>query len=156
MEQRVQYTRQTLLLWKSAEFLVKDITKKLPSLVWPLDYYLLLVFHVGDDEATIHNPRAIKRDFRVLGVLLRESGAQVIFSSTLPVASSDTGRNRYQEETGLSLLIHGFVPSFTTTILGLSITEWHQAYWCQMGFIFLKGGRVSLHELVGLTDRVLN
>ena len=48
---------------------VKDITRKLPSLVQPLDYYPLLLFHVGGDEAATCSPRAIKRDFRALGRL---------------------------------------------------------------------------------------
>lgn len=43
---------------------VKDITKRLTSLVQPLDYYPLLVLHL--DVAT-HNLRAIKMDFKDLG-----------------------------------------------------------------------------------------
>ncbi|KAK4810710.1 LOW QUALITY PROTEIN: hypothetical protein QYF61_007684, partial [Mycteria americana] len=49
---------------------VKDITRILPSLVRPSDYYPLLLFHVGGDEAATRSPRAIKRDFRALGQLL--------------------------------------------------------------------------------------
>ncbi|GAB0196246.1 hypothetical protein GRJ2_002089900 [Grus japonensis] len=63
------------------------MTGKLPSLVQPSDCYPVLLFHVGGDEATMHSPRAIKRDFRALGWLLGESGAQVIFSS-LPAVGS--------------------------------------------------------------------
>ncbi|GAB0207770.1 mitochondrial enolase superfamily member 1 [Grus japonensis] len=55
---------------------VKDITRKLPSLVQPSDYYPLLLLHVGGDEAVTHNAKAIKRDFRVLGQSLKGSGAQ--------------------------------------------------------------------------------
>jgi len=40
---------------------VKDITRKLPSLVRPSDYYPLLLFHVGGNEAAMHSPRAIQR-----------------------------------------------------------------------------------------------
>ncbi|KAK4831654.1 hypothetical protein QYF61_018621 [Mycteria americana] len=49
---------------------VKDVTRVLPSLVRPSDYYPLLLFHVGGDEAATPSPRAIKRDFRALGRLL--------------------------------------------------------------------------------------
>ena len=73
---------------------VKDDTRKLPSLVQPSDYSPLLLLHVGGDKAVTHNAKAIKRDFRVLGRSLKGSGAQVIFSSLLPVAGSDVGRNR--------------------------------------------------------------
>ena len=50
--------------------------------------------HVGGDEAATWSPRAIKRDFRALGQFIRESGAQAIFFSGLPIAGSNTGRNR--------------------------------------------------------------
>ncbi|KAK4808505.1 hypothetical protein QYF61_005822 [Mycteria americana] len=56
---------------------VKDITRILPNLVQPSDYYPLLLFHVGGDEAATQSPRAIKRDFRALGQLVRDSGAQM-------------------------------------------------------------------------------
>ncbi|KAK4827179.1 hypothetical protein QYF61_015141 [Mycteria americana] len=49
---------------------VKDVTRIFPSLVRPSDYYPLLLFHVGGDEAATRSPRAIKRDFRALGRLL--------------------------------------------------------------------------------------
>ncbi|KAK4825626.1 hypothetical protein QYF61_001306 [Mycteria americana] len=48
---------------------VKDITRILPSLVQTSDYYPLLLFHVGGDEAATRSPRAIERDFRALGQL---------------------------------------------------------------------------------------
>jgi len=46
---------------------VRDMTRKLPSLVQPLDYYPLLLFHVVGDEVAVCSPRVIKRDFRALG-----------------------------------------------------------------------------------------
>jgi len=73
---------------------VRDITRKLPSLVQSVDYYPLLFFHVDEDEVAVRSPRVIKRDFRALGWLVRESGAQVIFSSLLPFVGSDVARNR--------------------------------------------------------------
>jgi len=38
--------------------------------------------------------RSIKRDFRALGGKLKNLGAQVVFSSILPVMRGDFGRNR--------------------------------------------------------------
>ncbi|GAB0204309.1 mitochondrial enolase superfamily member 1 [Grus japonensis] len=73
---------------------VKDIARKLPSLVQPSDYYPLLLLHVGGDEAETRTMKAIKRDFRLLGQSLKDLGAQVIFSSLLPVKGSNGGWNR--------------------------------------------------------------
>lgn len=106
---------------------VKDIARKPPSLVRPSDYYLLLLFHVGGDEAATHSPRAIKRDCRALGWLVRESGAQVIFSSTLPF---QLWAATLEETDGPSLLIHGSMAGVIATMLGFSIMgwpTWHQA-----------------------------
>ena len=38
---------------------VKDMTKKLRSLVQPLDYYPLLHFHMGSNEVATRSPQAI-------------------------------------------------------------------------------------------------
>jgi len=71
----------------------KDIIRKLPSLVQPLNCYLLLLLQVGGDEAVVRSLKVIKRDFRSLRRLVSEFGAQVIFCSLLPVVGSDIGRN---------------------------------------------------------------
>ena len=134
---------------------VKDITRKLPSLVRPSDYYPLLLFHVGGDEVAMRSPRAIKRDFRALGRLVRESGAQVIFSSILPVAGSDIGRNRQTQSinTWLCGWCHhhsfGFFDNgMAYTAPGLLVSDGIQ--------LSERGKRVFAHELVGLIDRALN
>lgn len=74
---------------------VMDITRKLPSLVQPSDYSLLLIAHVGKEEAASHSPRMNKGDYRALGLFLRASGTQVIISFFFSVTVSDTGRNRW-------------------------------------------------------------
>lgn len=51
---------------------VKDITRRLPRLVWPTDHSLLLFFHVGGDKAVIHSSKAIDGDFRALRFLLKD------------------------------------------------------------------------------------
>jgi len=68
---------------------VKDIARKLPRMVRPSDYYPLLLFHVGADEVAVTSLRVIKKEFKALGRLVKESGAQVIFSSLLPVVGRD-------------------------------------------------------------------
>ena len=73
---------------------VRDVAKKLPGLVWPSDYYPLLVMQVGGDEIAERSPNAIKRDFRALGQPVEGSGAQVVFSSIPPVAGKSTERSR--------------------------------------------------------------
>ncbi|GAB0209002.1 hypothetical protein GRJ2_003365900 [Grus japonensis] len=134
---------------------VKDIARKLPSLVRPSDYYPLLLLHVGGDEAETCTTKAIKRDFRLLGQSLKDSGAQVIFSSLLPVEGSNGGRNRRTQ----------------------SINAW-LCDWCQhhnFGFfdngaaytapglmnpdgihLSQRGKRIFAQELGGLIDRALN
>jgi len=82
------------------------ITRKLPSLVQPSDYYPLLLFHVGEDEVAVRSPRVIKIDCRALGWLVRESEVQVIFSSLLPVASGDVARNRQTQ--AINTWLHGW------------------------------------------------
>lgn len=72
---------------------VKDISRKLPSPVQPSDYYPILLCCIEDSEVATHTPRMIKKDFRALGLLLRESSTQGIFSSILPAEGRDIGSN---------------------------------------------------------------
>jgi len=45
---------------------VRGITRKIPGLVQPSDYYPLIVVQIGTDEARDQSAWAIKRDFKVL------------------------------------------------------------------------------------------
>jgi len=38
---------------------VRDVARKLPGLVWPSDYYPLLVIRVGGDKIVERSPKAI-------------------------------------------------------------------------------------------------
>lgn len=49
-------------------------------------------FPVGSDEVATRSPKAITRDFRALGPLVKGSEAQA--SSILPVAGNNEGRNK--------------------------------------------------------------
>lgn len=44
---------------------VRDFAKKVTHLVWPTDYYPVLVFKACNDKVAMRSPRAIKRGFRV-------------------------------------------------------------------------------------------
>ena len=68
---------------------MRNITGKLPSLVWLTDYNPLLLFHIGSDDAATCESRAIKRGLRALGRWLEDLNAQIIFSSLPPVLGKD-------------------------------------------------------------------
>jgi len=65
----------------------------LPNLVHS-DYYPLLIFQTGGEEAASRSLRGIKKDYQALGWLVKDSGVQVIFNSLLPFLSEDMGWNR--------------------------------------------------------------
>jgi len=73
---------------------VRDGAGKIPGLVWPSDYYPLLIMQFGSDEVVERSPKVIERDFRALGQFVEGSGAQAVFSSILSVAGQNTERNR--------------------------------------------------------------
>jgi len=80
---------------------IRYVTTRLESLAQPSDYYPFLLFHVGTNDVATKCLRLIKRDFRILGRKLKNSGAQAVFSSVLPVMGRDFRRNKmspgYQE-----------------------------------------------------------
>lgn len=55
------------------------------------DYYSLLLFKAGSQEAT-RKLQNTKNDFISPGKMLKESGAQVVFFSVLPVGVLKTGQ----------------------------------------------------------------
>ena len=65
----------------------------LPKLVRPSDYYPLLLFHVDNNDTARGNLDRIKSDYKAPGVVVKGVGAQVMFSSILPVRGKD-GRRR--------------------------------------------------------------
>lgn len=48
---------------------IRDVKRKLPALIQPLD--LLLIFQVVDEEDSRQGLRAIKRDFRAFGQVVK-------------------------------------------------------------------------------------
>lgn len=72
---------------------------QLPDLVWPSEDYPLLVFQLGSDESEGRSPMANKRDFGILGHLVKGVGAQLAFFSIPLIPEVNTEWNR---KTGLS------------------------------------------------------
>lgn len=62
------------------------------------------------------SPRAIKRDFKALGQLVKESSAQVAFSSILTIAGNNIERNRSNK-----LIVHDSKDGATGRIWGFLI-----------------------------------
>jgi len=67
-------------------------------------YYPLPIFQVGRDKVAT-SPREMKRDFRTLGILDKGSGAQAVFSSVLPAAGNDEGRNGKSQQINTWLIV---------------------------------------------------
>ncbi|KFV15623.1 hypothetical protein N340_04099, partial [Tauraco erythrolophus] len=134
---------------------VKDVSRKLPSLIQPTDYYPLLLFHVGGDETETRSPQSIKRDFRTLGQLVRGSGAQVIFFSVLPVASSDTGRSKCIQS--INMWPHGWCHCHNFGFFDNGVVHMAPGLLAPDGTcLSQRGARVFAQQLAGLIDRALN
>lgn len=77
---------------------VEDLT--LPSLAWPVDYCLLLIFSVGCKEVAAHSLRIIKRISGLLDIWYRNLGYELfsaLYFQLETAVSKETGE--------LSLLI---------------------------------------------------
>lgn len=64
------------------------------KLVKSTDYYPLLLSHVSRNDTTNWKLGRIKEYYRALVVRVKSIGAQVIFSSILPVTGKGAARNR--------------------------------------------------------------
>lgn len=106
---------QTISLEKFAAYKQRAfmVSERLPSPVNPSDYHPLLVFHVGFNDIATRQLLTVKRDSMSLGAMLKGSGAQVVFSSILPVRGRGSGRRRQIEQVNAWLSswcqIQGFV-----------------------------------------------
>ena len=73
---------------------VRDITRKLPGLIRPSVYYPPLILQADSEELESRSLRAMKKDFRALGWLVKGLGAQIVFSSALPALGTDEWVNK--------------------------------------------------------------
>ena len=99
---------------------VRDVRKKLPSLVQPTDYYPLLLFQAGSDDFGSTSLRTLKKDFRALGRQVKGSGAHTVLSSIPPAV----GNNERLD------------------IMGQRINTWLRAWCAWQGFGFFDLGSV--------------
>lgn len=65
----------------------------MPQFVKNADFYPPLLFHVGMNDITSQNLGRIKKDYKALGVQLK-NGARITFSSILPFRRQDAARKR--------------------------------------------------------------
>jgi len=134
---------------------VKDIARKLPRLLQPSDYYPLLLFHVGADEVAASSPRVIKKYFKALGRLVKESGAQVISSSLLPVVGRDVERHRQTQSINTWLRDWCHHPDFGFFDHGMTYTA-PSSLASNGSQLSQRGKRIFAQELAGFIDRALN
>jgi len=103
---------------------IKDVTDRLPRLFRPADYYPLLIIHVGTNDTTRGDFATICRDFEDLGREVKKLGAQVVFSSILPVDGH--GPRRWN--------------------MVLRVNNWLRRWCYQQGFGFLDHGVNYLYD----------
>lgn len=60
---------------------IRDVNRKLSSIIQPLDYCPLLFFQVDTNGIVAGNLRSTKRGFRALGRQIRDSESEIVFSS---------------------------------------------------------------------------
>ncbi|RMC06501.1 hypothetical protein DUI87_15937 [Hirundo rustica rustica] len=134
---------------------VRNITERLPRLIWPSDYYPLLILQAGSDQIEKRGVKAIKREFRALGQEVDRTGIQVVFCSVPLVAEKNDERNRrthifnkwlkgwcYRQNFGF--FDHG------ATFMAPALLESDGIH------LSVKGRRFLAHELADLIERALN
>ncbi|XP_059579167.1 uncharacterized protein LOC132248816 [Alligator mississippiensis] len=73
---------------------IRDIAERIPKLLKPTDHYPMLLIHVGTNDTARSTPSQVMRRYRDLGAGLKGLGAQVVFSSILPVSGYGLRRDR--------------------------------------------------------------
>ena len=71
---------------------IRDATERLLSLVQSAGCYPLLLFYVSTSDTARSSLRSIKKDYRALGAVVGDAGAQAVFSSIVPVKGKEFER----------------------------------------------------------------
>ena len=134
---------------------IRDATERLLSLVQSAGCYPLLLFYVSTSDTARSSLRSIKKDYRALGVVVRDSGAQAVFSSIVPVKGKEFERasriwrinqclRDWCHSQGFSYLDHGtrFEKSALLGADGVHLSA--------------KGKSIFGHRLAKLVKRALN
>ena len=97
------------------------------TVIQPTNYYPMVLVHVGTNDVA-RSPDRLMEDYHALGCILKEMGAQVVFSSMLPVS----GRGRWHETS-------------------ITETNWRLQEWCfKEGFGFLSHDRhITTRDMLG-------
>uniref|UniRef100_A0A8D0KK09 SGNH hydrolase-type esterase domain-containing protein n=1 Tax=Salvator merianae TaxID=96440 RepID=A0A8D0KK09_SALMN len=103
---------------------IKDVTDSLSRLFSPTDYYPFLLIHVGTNDTARKDFATVCSDFEDLGKKVKELGAQVVFSSILPVDGH--GKRRWDRI--------------------LEVNNWLRQWCYQQGFGFLNHGENYLYD----------
>lgn len=119
---------------------VRDITKRLPELIWPTGDYPLLAVQVDSDKADERSTRVIKQVPKALASLVEGTGVQVMFSSIPLVAGMNAGMNRKTHVIN-KWLKYGAISGICIFLI-MGKFMWHQAHWRQMVFTCLAGAKV--------------
>ncbi|XP_059571010.1 uncharacterized protein LOC132244080 isoform X2 [Alligator mississippiensis] len=94
---------------------IRDVKEVIQARIKPTDYCPMVLVHVGTNDAARRTPDHLMADYHALGGVLKGFGAQVLFSSILPV----NGRGRRHENC-------------------IRETNWRLRQWClEAGFGFL-------------------
>ena len=134
---------------------VRDISRKLPELIRPSDYYPLLIIQAGRDEIAEKSLRSIKKDFGGLGRVVDGAGMQVVFSSIPSVA--EKGTERIPKTHLINKWLRGWCKHRNFGFFD------HRAIYSAPGMmaadgssLSLRGKRILAEELAGLIERSLN
>ena len=134
---------------------IRDISRKLPVLICPSDYYPLLIVQAGSDEVADRSLRAIKNDFRGLGRLVDNTGIQVVFAGIPTVAGKDNAMTRKTHH--INTWLRGWCKHKNLGFFD------HVAVYSAPGLrsadgyhLSQRGKRILAQELVGLVERSLN
>ena len=133
---------------------VRDVTRKLPNLVRPSDYYPLLIVQAGSDDVEKRSLKAIKQDYRGLGRLVEGAGVQVVFSS-IP-----TGEGRGTERTWKARVVNRWLRGWCQH-RNFGFFHHGELYsapglMAPDGSLSPRGKRILGQELAGLIESALN
>ncbi|PKU38376.1 hypothetical protein llap_11321 [Limosa lapponica baueri] len=133
---------------------IRDVTKRLPSFVQSTDCYLLLLFYMSTSNTAKSSLRIIKKDYRALEVAVKDSGAQIVFSSILPVKGK--GFDRASQIWGVNKWLQDWCHSQGFNYLDDTCSEKPGLQRADGPHLSEKGKSIFSHRLDNLVKRALN
>ena len=108
----------------------------------PQTTILLVLFHVGTSDTAVSNLKYIKSDYKELGAAVKNSGAQVVFSSVLQVRGMERERADRIKKINKWLREWCWEQGFGYYVKELTLRN--LVFWGRMGFICQTRRRRSL------------